>query len=102
MAIRDAGSQTQLYFVFIDGLIRMLKEDATLGVPMVGKALIGKLYADDIVLLAPSPEVLQRMLALTTCMLVNGDLTSTARNARSLYKEQSSKFRVQDHLGDGS
>jgi len=55
-----------LYSVFIDGLICMLKKDDSLGVRMVGEQLVGLLYADDIVLLAPSPEVLQQMLILTS------------------------------------
>lgn len=55
-----------LYSVFIDGLIRALKADGTLGVELSNEQLVGLLYADDIVLLAPSPVVLQRMLDVTS------------------------------------
>jgi hypothetical protein len=48
--------------VFIDGLIRLLKSDASLGVRIAGEQLVGLLYADDIVLLASDPLILQRML----------------------------------------
>ena len=55
-----------LYSVFIDGLIRALKANGTLGVEVSGEQLVGLLYADDIVLLAPTPAVLQRMLDVTS------------------------------------
>lgn len=55
-----------LYSVFIDGLIRRLKSDPSLGVQIAGEQLVGLLYADDIVLLAPDPAVLQRMLDVTS------------------------------------
>ena len=56
-----------LYSVFIDGLVCRLKADATLGVELSpGERLVGLLYADDIVLLAPDPTVLQRMLDVTS------------------------------------
>lgn len=55
-----------LYSVFIDGLIRQLKADESLGVRIAAKQLAALLYADDIVLLAPDPVVLQRMLDVTS------------------------------------
>jgi hypothetical protein len=55
-----------LYSVFIDGLIRFLKSDPTLGVLIAAEPLSCLLYADDIVLLAPSAAILQRMLDLTS------------------------------------
>lgn len=55
-----------LYSVFIDGLIRQLKADDSLGVRMAAEQLVGLLYADDIVLLAPDPVTLQRMLDVTS------------------------------------
>jgi endonuclease/exonuclease/phosphatase family metal-dependent hydrolase len=55
-----------LYSVFIDGLIRRLRSDPTLGVRIAGEQLTCLLYADDIVLLASDPAMLQRMLAIST------------------------------------
>jgi len=55
-----------LYSVFIDGLIRYLKSDPTLGVLIAAEPLASLLYADDIVLLAPTAATLQRMLDLTS------------------------------------
>jgi hypothetical protein len=55
-----------LYSVFIDGLIRFLKSDPTLGVLIAAEPLAALLYADDIVLLAPGAAILQRMLDLTS------------------------------------
>ena len=55
-----------LYSVFIDGLIRQLKADESLGVRVAGVQLTGLLYADDIALLAPDPVVLQRMLDIAS------------------------------------
>ena len=55
-----------LYSVFIDGLIRRLKSDPSLGVQIAAQQLVGLLYADDIVLLAPNPRILQKMLDVTT------------------------------------
>ena len=55
-----------LYSVFIDGLIRKLKTDPNLGVRIAAEQLVALLYADDIVLLAPDPVVLQRMLDVTS------------------------------------
>jgi exonuclease III len=55
-----------LYSVFIDGLIRALQAEPHLGVDFSGEMLVGLLYADDIVILAPDPDTLQRMLDVTT------------------------------------
>lgn len=55
-----------LYSIFIDGLIRALKADSSLGVEFSGEMLVGLLYADDIVILAPDAATLQRMLDVTT------------------------------------
>ena len=72
-----------LYALYIDGLHRALR-DAGLGVWVFGQLVPLLLYADDIVLLAPTPTQLHAMLQVLETYASRWRLTSIMERAKSL------------------